>query len=257
MILYHGTSEEVGRDALKNGLRPRIATGKSNWKHTIESNPSLVYLTTCYAGYYALQAIKCGDRADMKKKKIAIVEVDSSLLAAEWMRPDEDLIGCSLLDAAKQGYVMRGAKRDWDLIEHTRYARRNIDRWGDRWTESVKFMGTCAYKGTIPPAAIRRVSFVQLSKALFATVALMQPAITPMNFKVMGHYYALLTDWLMGAKVTAEQYLCAQMSVCGSTLSFEQVKGMMGEQLANDAVKQIAPQLADQSGIEVLNGGAR
>jgi hypothetical protein len=85
--IYHGTTEKIGRQALTEGLKPRKLTGKSNWKHSVESNPSLVYLTTAYAPYYALQSIK-----KFKGEKIAIIEIETDLLDKTKLRPDEDFI---------------------------------------------------------------------------------------------------------------------------------------------------------------------
>ena len=76
-----------GRQAKTEGLRPRKLTGKSNWKHIVESNPSLIYLTTAYAPYYALCAVDGN-----KGEKIAIVEIETDLLNESNFRPDEDFI---------------------------------------------------------------------------------------------------------------------------------------------------------------------
>jgi hypothetical protein len=71
MKIYHGTTAKVAKQSLKHGLHPRIIHGNSNWKHSdTESNPYMVYLTTAYAPYFALNAI--GD----KDTHFGIVEID-------------------------------------------------------------------------------------------------------------------------------------------------------------------------------------
>src|SRR6266568_7623655 len=100
MLLYHGTIADVARKALKEGLKPRKHHGKSNWEHTSESQPDCVYLTTCYAGYYAACA--------SKGKLWGFIEVDTDLLDAKRFLPDEDFIEAAI----------RKSKNDsWEVIQ--------------------------------------------------------------------------------------------------------------------------------------------
>ena len=58
MILYHGTTKKVLIKILKEGIKPR-GKNKYNWEIGIgRSRPDLVYLTNCYACYYASMACK-------------------------------------------------------------------------------------------------------------------------------------------------------------------------------------------------------
>src|SRR5580658_8271953 len=112
--MYHGTTERIGRLALKEGLRPRKLTGKSNWKNFVESHPSLVYLTKAYAPYYALQV--------MRGKKMAIVEIESDSLDELKMRPDEDFIEQATRLDEKNGAGIIGRT----INERTEYVRNHL-----------------------------------------------------------------------------------------------------------------------------------
>ena len=95
MLLYHGTSEEEEKIALKEGLKPRSGTGvKSNWEHTIASNPANVYLTHCYAPYFAMSASKgeAGSvcQPSLRPMRWAIIEIDTDKLDEGCFLPDED-----------------------------------------------------------------------------------------------------------------------------------------------------------------------
>jgi methionyl-tRNA synthetase len=79
MKLYHGTDGRNIRRILRDGIHPRKITRKNNWGHSVPSNPHAVYLTTAYAGYFAMLASKSG--------LLGIVEVDSDKLDEDLLRP--------------------------------------------------------------------------------------------------------------------------------------------------------------------------
>jgi len=127
--IYHGTTAAVAKRALAEGLKPRNATGKSNWKHSVESNPSLIYLTTTYAPYYALQGAQ-----KRKGEKIAIIEIETDLLDETKMRPDEDFI---------EQVTRRDKKNSAGIVgdtmnERTAYIRNHIDEFDKSWKLSVE-----------------------------------------------------------------------------------------------------------------------
>src|SRR5436305_754281 len=72
MKLYHGTTGTLAKKALKQGIKPRSETGRNNWERAA-SHPKCVYLTTCYAGYFAAMAKQRG-------RMVGILEVDADLL---------------------------------------------------------------------------------------------------------------------------------------------------------------------------------
>src|SRR5215831_10174199 len=102
MLLYHGTGETAAREAMQAGLLPRRLTKKSNWKHTVPSNPGAVYLTDAYPGYFAANAAS-------RKERMAIIEVDSARLDPWRLGADEDVLEQALRrqDDLPQEWTMR------------------------------------------------------------------------------------------------------------------------------------------------------
>lgn len=232
--LYHGTTAKIGRLALTEGLRPRVLTGKSNWKHFVESHPHLVYLSVCYGPYYALQTAK-----DLGKGKIAIVEVETDLLD-EWnFRPDEDFVEQVTRLSKSNSAGIPGKSID----ERTEYIRDHLGEFSDWWKRSVEFLGTCAYTGVIPPKAITRVAVVQTSKCKVMCFEANEPVISITNFRICGPQFRLLTKWFMGEPVTVEEWFQAQSVNALSLLS---------EKEKNSEIKKFSKILANQSCIEVI-----
>jgi RNA:NAD 2'-phosphotransferase (TPT1/KptA family) len=48
MKLYHGTAGESVPTILKHGVKPRRATKKNNWEHSVASHEHAVYLASAY-----------------------------------------------------------------------------------------------------------------------------------------------------------------------------------------------------------------
>ena len=187
MKLYHGTSESRARKIMVDGLKPRGKSGKTNWKHSIESNPKAVYLTDAYPLYFAVQASDSGERW-------AVIEIETDLLDESKLHPDEDVL------------EQAGRKHDnipvKGMIERTRYYR-GIARKNPNWDKSLKFMGTCSYYGTIPPEAITRVVFVDPKKLDGGfSLSLIDCSISLVNYKFCGEKYRNVTQWVMGEKKT-------------------------------------------------------
>ena len=191
MFLYHGTSEKHLQSILKHGIIPRSISKKSNWKHTIESNAKLVYLTECYAGYFAICSCK-------KNEKLLIVEIDISLLDEIKFRPDEDAIA--------QILVQRSGTKE-SLISLTKEIRKNYKYYSHFWQESLRVLGNCSYEGIIPVSAITRISKIDLSNNREMFISLSDPTITIMNHRFCSGKYKSMTRWLMGEKITVEEFL--------------------------------------------------
>lgn len=234
MKLYHGTSGEVAHLVLTNSLKPRsVVGGKGNWEHTVTSNPDCVYLTSCYAGYFAHCAVK-GDSTEL-----GIIEVDSSLLNQRRLLPDEDFLE----------QVSRGQKWDNKLIERelskckdmkarTLWFRDHSSLFQDIWPKSVEYMGTCCYHGVIPTDAITRVSVFDWKKAPIAGLKLIDPSITPINYKIMSTTYKALTRWLMGENISLDEYY-SQFYM---------------DMIPEDARKEVESELTSHAGITILKG---
>lgn len=197
MLLYHGTSPIHLAKILRNGIRPRGAqfskARKGNWSHTVDSNPSVVYLTECYAGYFAANAVKKG-------AQFLILEIDTDKLDANKLVPDEDFLG-------QVWNRVKGA----DLMSTTKAFRSALAdyRGTDLWQRSIKGMGTCGYMGVIRAEAIvRHVIFDANASPLHNRIwwEMMDPSISVENYRFVGEKYRRLTRVLMG-DMTPQEYL--------------------------------------------------
>ena len=229
--LYHGTTERIGRLALKEGLRPRKLTGKSNWKNFVESHPSLVYLTKAYAPYYALQVVR--------GKKLAIVEIETNSLDVFKMRPDEDFIE----QVTRQDKQNKTAIEGKTISERTEYVRNHLDEFSGFWRTSVEHLGNCAYEGVVPKTAITRVAVVDISKCQAMCAEALEPIISIMNYRICGPQLRMLTQWFMGETVTVEEWFKTQ-SV--NPLNY------LSEKEKVSAVRKFSKILANQEGIQVI-----
>lgn len=237
MKLYHGTTEGVARKAIKEGLKPRIATGRSNWKHTVESNPSMVYLTSAYAPFFGLQAAKglVDDENPEEDFKFGLVEVDTDLLDKKWLMPDEDFI--EQATRKQTNSIIKGAS----MHQRTEWVRNNIHLFQEHWETSVSGLGNCAYKGVIPPNAITRVSVVEYACNKEMVWAI-DPCISTVNYFFVGEKYRELTKWFFGEPITIERW-CELTHLNVVTLSDES---------AMQAKKHWEKILGNQSGVKII-----
>lgn len=196
MKLYHGTTETVAKKVIFEGLKPRIMVGKSNWNHTVKSNPSLVYLTSVYAPFFSICSAK-------QNESLGIVEVDIEKLDPKWMRPDEDFIEQASRYAPN--LVPNAGK---GLINRTKYVKKHIDEFKHLWKESIKFIGNCAFKGQIPTSAITKIVVIERKYSTMEFNAL-NPSITIENFSFCQEQYKFLTKWFIGEPIELDDWLKA------------------------------------------------
>lgn len=181
MKLYHGTSLEAAENALVVGLVPR-GKRKGNWGRTVMSRSDAVYLTNCYAPYFAM----CAD-----DKTPALLEIDTDHLTIGNLVPDEDVL--------EQGFRGRDdLPSDWSMEKRTKHYRKYLHNWAGEYEMSIKAMGNCAYLGTIPPEAITRALYFDPREAQQFSWQSMDPSISLMNYKLVGKKYRGLTKWAFG-----------------------------------------------------------
>jgi len=139
----------------------------------------MVYLTTAYATYYG--SARCPVDALQ-----VIVEVDTTQLDATKFFPDEDFVAQAL--AHQTGRALA------DVHEEV---RADLDGYRHHYADSVKSLGNLAYRGVIPPEAISRYAI--LPDPVAGRLALIvDPIISPVNYKLCGEYYRQVTAWLFG-----------------------------------------------------------
>lgn len=178
MKLYHGTGERHLEHILRIGIVPR-GHRKGNWQHTLTSNSRAVYLTTAYGIHFAKSCANTGS------ERMVILEVDTDLIDANLLAPDEDFLEQATRGDAEffeAGSDMR--KRTMWFCKHAFSVYRKL------WVKSLELMGTAGYYGKIPPEAITRVSLISDGHALSY---MSDPCVGIANHSIMGAYYRNLT----------------------------------------------------------------
>ena len=242
MLLYHGTSERVARLALTEGLVPRFESGVDSVWQAHPSNEHCVYLTSAYAGYFAMNATE-GD------ERWAIIEIDTDLLPDfAGLMPDEDwLEQVTRTQELPEDWGVNGAS----MKVRTEWFRRNLWRFSHLWEDSVKGLGNCAYEGAIPPEAITRVSFVDPkgnpSMALMAS----DPCVTLMNYALCRGKYQSLMRWLMGDTVDPAAFLPAGGAAILSERAPLPPELQALASAFHDQTERLRTITADRTGVEV------
>lgn len=203
MKLYHGTAGENVSAILKCGIKPRRATRKSNWKHSVASHEHAVYLTSAYAGYFAHQAAKTS--------KLGIIEIDTDRLDQELFRPDEDFLEQATRSGQTSNRQLKRLKK-LSMNERTEWFSSHLDEFAHAWKASVEHLGTCSYLGEIPPDAITRASVFDYKKNALVASELLEPTITIANFRFCANRYHALTKWLMGEDIDPDALLIVPRS---------------------------------------------
>ena len=209
MLLYHGTSEEVAKIALKEGLKPRRETGRqSNWEHTIASNPDNIYMTHCYAPYFAMCAAGAEEEChpSLHPMRWAIIEIDTDKLLEDGgcFLPDEDFL--EQTSRNREEDIEALGMEETTMEERTHWFRENLHLFQSAWEDSVKYLGNCCFRGYIPPEAITRVSFFDAASNPAMGMMATDPSITLLNHAICSEKYIALTKWMMGDDVQAQDF---------------------------------------------------
>ena len=234
MFLYHGTTADVGRRALHEGLAPRCETGvESHWEAV--SREDLVYMTTTYAPYFGVCAAEDGQH-------FAVVEIDTNKLDDADMRPDEDFV-----EQALRNHEGMWGEGETTLEDRTTYAREVlVDHFADKWSDSLDHLGTVAHVGRIPPEAITRVAICDAEKMSRGVVmAITDPQISLLNHRFMGEKYRGLTRWLFGGDMEPATFI---FGVTAEGNDFAAMEDFHGRAMFEGA----RAVLADRGGIEVV-----
>lgn len=178
--LYHGTSAAFIDAIMRDGIRPRLDTGGSNWEHTVESRADAVYLTSAYPFYFAEQACK-------NDEDLAIIELGN--INRSFLIADEDVL-------AQVGTKEHRQWRELTLFERTRKYREVSHRYSGEAT--LDLMGTCAHLGMIPPHAITRIAIIPRKEVCGLIMAVFDPFITVNNYQLLGAQYDDSAQWLFG-----------------------------------------------------------
>jgi hypothetical protein len=202
MKLYHGTTADVARLALDEGLCPRGVSGVTgNWEHTVPSASDRVYLTSAYAPYFAAAAQP--EELSMADQRWGVVEIETDLLELDddgqplCLCPDEDWLEQGSRGEIPKDHVFRdiGLQHCKTMEERTTLLREYAPAFAHNWPASIDGLGNCAHVGCIDPDAITRVSILEPAKAREIVFAALDPMISIMNYAVCGEKYRALTRW--------------------------------------------------------------
>lgn len=182
MKLYHGTSARLLSSALKHGLRPRD-NAASNWEEN-PSRPDMVYLTTVYPFYFGCLS--------QETKELVVFEIDGNALDKQSFFPDEDFI--TELFRLQDG-------KELDPCEKGEI-RIMIRRYQDQWRNSLRFLGTCAYKGVVPPSAMTRYCLFTPALRPYLTAEFVDSLINTLNFQCCGASLKKTVAWMFGDRKT-------------------------------------------------------
>jgi hypothetical protein len=192
ITLYHGTSYSNFQKILKEGIKPRHSK-KSNWEGIGISRPDLVYLTNCYACYYAVHAMR-------KKNEQAVIlkiKIDPKKIK---LYPDEEFIyhlmkyyQADNRQMAIELYKTINPKKLNPII--TSKLARELS-----WLDSLNFMGTvsCDY---IPVKNILSYAILEKKDYLFC-----DPTISPVNYKICSREYIYQLKKLKYHKLNNKKY---------------------------------------------------
>jgi len=210
MLLYHGTSRKRWEDIKTNGLKTRTDHGKSNWDHSIESNPDTVYLTAAYSLYFALGSV---DTSDLDNDGPVLIEIDTDRLDCEELVPDEDA-----LEQVSRKHD-DSLPPEWGMVERTRYYRSRVKDFAEAgltWEWSLQMLGTCGYVGRIPPSAFTRVAMVDMKQASRLCMTMFDASVNVDAYQIRGPEYRNLTRRIfrLDAQIEPELIQHHPFSIC-------------------------------------------
>lgn len=194
MIVYHGTSLTRWKKIKRDGLIPRGATGHSNWGHSIDSNPEMIYFTDAYAMHFCLNSIQ---QFKGKIDKGVIIEIDTDLLDQSLLMPDEDAI------EQIGRHTIDDLPKEWNMIQRTKHYRDNIREYAAKGLDfkwSMSALGTAAYRGIVPPEAFTRSAVINVKAAAELSFTYMDCQISVLNYKFCQEKYKLLSKMIFGLK---------------------------------------------------------
>jgi hypothetical protein len=151
-VLYHVTYTDVANLALKEGLKPRRLTGKDNYKHqNLSSHPDHVYMTEVHLPFYLA-------RLGGKGKPLTILAIDTSQLHESLLYPDEDYAALALEATERRPRVNSTKRTPICRTDTVIEVRDHIEEFKHLWSASVVGFGNVAYRGIVPPTAIKKVT---------------------------------------------------------------------------------------------------
>ena len=192
MKLYHGTAERFLPTILRDGLKPRGSKRRGNWKHSVEGNTKAIYLTNAYPLHYA-------GNATVGKERMLVLEIDTAKLNPFRFAPDEDFLEQATRGNPNFADIQERWPGPQGMHARTKWFRRCLlTSFAEHWEKSLEHLGNCTYFGTIPPEAILRYSLVDVNAPISRAS---DPCIHLANYRILGHYYRALTQFVFNENI--------------------------------------------------------
>lgn len=197
MIVYHGTSLKAWQSIQTDGLLPREAGAKSNWDHSIESNPDTVYLSDAYAMHFGLNSLEL--TKDVSMNKVVIIEMETDDLPGVLV-PDED----ALEQVAR--HTRDGLPSHWGMVERTRHYRGRVHAFAEygldfQW--SMEKLGTGGHVGAIPASYFLRAAVIDIAEAGALAFAYLDTTPSVMAYQVLGGYLRAMSAAIFGETISS------------------------------------------------------
>ena len=184
MILYHGTSADRAKRILEEGLVPRGMSGEDSNFPVHPSSAGYVYLSDCYAPYFAAVAAANARCKLSKKSRFVLIEVD---VAQGRLAPDEDFMEQATRDTPNEPAG--------DMAQRTAWFRDRLADYKLYWHASLTHLGTVAHAGVIKPNRIGRVVEYNPRSNIWISSMCIDPSITTLNHRFLSAKYKMLTKW--------------------------------------------------------------
>ena len=175
--LYCGTTERIAK------LAPVVGVNPTN---------EPVYLSDVYPGLFAFFASTNGN------DRFGILEIETSFLDSSNFLPCEWYLEQSARAKAKT------AKDEHRRLESY---RKVLEKYHDKWRDSLNRLGVCIYDGFIAKKTIRRITVYDPASNPTITNAIVNARISMSEYKNSFHRNQALTRWLTGGSVTVEDWL--------------------------------------------------
>jgi hypothetical protein len=174
IILYHGTSLRNFKKILKEGIKPR---GKrpSNFDGVGISRPDLVYLTNCYAIYYAV----CAMGEDEKDKQVILkIKIDPTKIK---LYLDEEFIYHAL-------QFNHADNRQMAIDLYSTINPKNLNPLIIKsFKKKITWVDSLNYLGTVSCDFIPKENIIEY--AILDRIVIQDPSISPLNYKIMAGEY--------------------------------------------------------------------
>jgi hypothetical protein len=235
MLLYHGTTATILDTILQEGIKPR-GDKPSLWPD-LPSRPDCAYMTDGHGFYFAVAV--SGPVGLLPK---VVFEIDTDRLDQRLLLPDEDFVvqlamnvvgkqrwDTFTTDAVREftreikthlekyviydnegtpGMFITDENGDPKQFDDTELAEVMAELDEPCWQVSVKFIATCAYKGTIPPSAITRYCIFDQQKRIFLAALSYNraPGLSP-DCLQRNEHARNLTKWFFGDRKKLPRYI--------------------------------------------------